>query len=173
MRNKFIITSILFFLFCIVQSPVWAKYIVEESLLVATLQIDRTAPDVVVKYTPEEKTQHTVEVTITANEPIQETQGWTLQDDECSLKKQYDKNIEEEVEIKDKAGNTKKVTIQVNTIDKELPTIEIKSITNSNVAYPNYANQEAEIVADILVKDDQKIVKSLAESDVEILVNNK
>lgn len=174
MKKKIILLVVSAFFFLLLSystNPTWAKYVLEENMLVATVQIDRTAPNVEVDYSPKEKTTEKVEVTITADEPVEEPDGWTLQKDGHTLKKEYEKNTKEEVEIKDKAGNIKKVTIEVNNIDTKAPTVEIEKIINSNTAYPNYANQEAQIEVNIVVKDNQKIVKPLQKEDIQILIN--
>ncbi len=157
----------------IFSTSTFAKYVLEENIIVGTINIDRTLPNVDVSYSPKEKTTEKVEVTLKANEPIQEPgNGWVLQDDGCTLKKQFEKNTKEEVEVKDKSGNVKKVTVEVTNIDTEAPTVQIQSISNSNTAYPNYANKETQIKVNILVQDDQKIQKSLEEKDIQIFINN-
>ena len=154
-------------------NSVSAKYVLEENIMVATIKIDRTTPNVEVNYSPNEKTTEKVEVTLKADEPIQEPgNGWVLQEDGCTLKKEYEENTKEEVEVKDKSGNTKTVIVEVTNIDKIAPTVQIQSIHNSNTAYPNYANQEAEIVVNIIVQDDQKIKRTLKENDIQTFVNN-
>ena len=173
MKNKIIICTFLFLLFIIYTTQVWAKYIIEEKLSVATIQIDRTSPSLKVSYSTKELTTENVEVTIKADEEIREIDGWILQDDKRTLKKEYIKNMKEEIDVKDLSGNITKAEIIVDNIDKELPTITITKITNSNIEYENYANKNAKIAFTILIEDDNEIEKSLEEKDIKILVNNK
>ena len=74
MKKKIIlvVSAFFFLLLSFSTNPTWAKYVLEENMLVATVQIDRTAPDVEVDYSPKEKTTEKVEVTITADGPIEE-----------------------------------------------------------------------------------------------------
>lgn len=173
MRKRVITFMFIFILFSIFINPVWAKYVIEENITVATIQIDRTSPVLQVSYSIQELTSENVEVTINANEQIQEVDGWTLQEDKRTLKKEYIKNVQEEIEVMDLAGNLTKTSIKINNIDKETPTVTVEKILNSNTEYPNYANKDGEITFTIIIKDDRKIVKSLEEKDIQLLVNNK
>lgn len=164
---------LLLLLLSLLNKPVWAKYIIEESITVATLKVDRTPPSLQVSYSTEELTTGNVEVTIKAEEQIQEIEGWTLQEDKKTLKKEYTDNKQEKIEVKDLAGNITQTTIEINNIDKEAPKVAITKIVNSNTAYPNYANKEAEITFTIVISDDKKIEKSLEESDMKLLINGK
>lgn len=151
---------------------VYAKYVIEDSTVVATIQIDRTTPNVEVTYSTKEATNENVEVTIKANEQIQEVQGWIMQEDKKTLKKEYTKNSEEIVEIKDLAGNITKTTIKITNINNIAPVITIDKITN-DAYYLSYANKNNKITATITVKDDIKIANILQENDIKIIVNNK
>ena len=175
MKKSILIATITFLiLFCIFLTPTFGKYVIEENIVAGTLNIDRTPPNVEETYSTREKTSQPVEVTLQADEQVQDPgNGWVLQEDGCTLKKKFEQNTQEEVEIKDKAGNSKKVTIEVNNIDTIAPVVEILSIYNSNESYPNYANQETQISINLLVKDDQKIQKSLEKNDIHVLINNK
>lgn len=173
MKKRVITFIFTFMLLSIFINPVWAKYVIEENMAVATIQIDRTSPILQISYSIQEITYKNVEVTINANEQIKEVDGWTLQEDKKTLKKEYNKNTQEEIEIMDLAGNITKASIKVNNIDKEIPTITVEKILNSNTEYPNYANKDSEITFTIVIKDDKKIVKSLEEKDIQLLVNNK
>ena len=172
MKKRIITCMFLLILFSIFANPVWAKYVIEEKIEVASIKIDRTAPSLQVSYSSKELTSENVEVTISANENIQEIEGWSLQEDKKILKKEYNKNIKEEIEVKDLSGNISKAVIEINNIDKEAPIIDVEKISNSNIAYLSYANKDAEITATIVIKDDGKIVKSLEENDIKILVDN-
>lgn len=173
MKKRVITCVFLLLLFSIFANPVWAKYVIEERIDVASIKIDRTAPSLQVNYSIKELTYENVEVTIKANENIQKIEGWSLQEDKKTLKKEYSKNVKEEIEVKDLSGNITNAIVEINNIDKEAPIIEIEKISNSNTAYPNYANKEAEISITIVIKDDRKIVESLEESNIKILIDNK
>ena len=173
MKKRVITCIFLLLIFSIFTNPVWAKYVIEERIDVASIKIDRTAPSLQVSYSTKELTSGNVEVTIKANEIIQEIEGWYLQEDKKTLKKEYSENVKEEIEIKDLSGNIENIIVEINNIDKEAPIIKIQKVSNSNISYPNYANKDAEISVTIIVKDDRKIVESLEESDIKILVNDK
>ena len=173
MKKSVITCMFILLMLSIFTNPVSAKYVMEETIEVARIQVDRTAPNLKVTYSTKEITEGNVEVTIKANGQIQEIEGWTLQEDKKTLKKIYEKNIQEEIKVKDLAGNIVKTKIEIDNIDKESPKISIKKISNSNSLYPNYANKEAEITFTIVIQDDRKIVESLEEKDIKILVNNK
>ena len=87
--------------------------------------IDKTLPIVEVVYDNKELTNQNVTVTITANEEIQEVEGWTRGEDKKTLTKEFEQNVKEEtVQVKDIAGNTTNTEISINNIDKESPVIE-------------------------------------------------
>lgn len=152
---------------------VWAKYSIEETIVIATLQIDRTIPKLKITYSEEAVTENNVIVTITANEEIQEVEGWQRKEDKRTLIKEYEKNTEEEIVVKDLSGNETKETIMVKNIDKEAPIIQIQEIMNSNVDYPDYANQEQTINIIFKITDDRKISHNLEASDFKIQIEGK
>lgn len=171
-------TKIIFCVFCIFImvfsiNIVYGKYVIENRFIVATIQIDRTAPKVEIVYSTKELTKEKVVVTIKANEQIQKIDGWELQEDKKTLKKEYINNVEEVVEIKDLADNITREKIVINNIDNQLPTIDITKIESSNAEYQNYANKDTKITFNIEIKDDNKIEKILDGKDIKILVDNK
>ena len=173
MKKRIITFVFLLLMLSIFSNQVWAKYVIEERIEVASIKIDRTAPNLQVNYSVTKTTAENIEVTVKANEQIQKLDGWTLQTDKKTLKKQYSKDTKEEIEVKDLSGNIAKTTIQINNIDKEAPTISIQNISNSNTSYPNYANKNSEITVTILIKDNKKIVQSLEKDNIKVLVNDK
>lgn len=174
MKKKQIGLIVLFLLsYLTFSSSVWAKYRIEEKFLIATIQIDRTRPNLSVQYSEEKITRENVIVTIIAEEEIQEVEGWQLKEDKKTLVKEYEKNTEEEIIVKDLAGNETKEKIIIKNIDKEAPIIFIQEITNSNQEYPNYANQEQTIKVKIQVVDDRKISGKLDASHIKIRVGEK
>lgn len=169
-----LITFIFFLLTLIIfAKPVCAKYVIEEKIEVANIEIDRTPPKLEIIYSESKLTSGKVEVTIKANEEIQKVDGWILQTDKKTLKKEYTINTQEKIIVKDLSGNITTSDIDVNNIDKEIPTIRIENIVNSNTNYPNYANKKAKITFTIIIKDDKKIAKSLKEENIQLLINNK
>jgi len=174
MKKKQIGLIVLFLLsYLTFSSSVWAKYRIEEKFLIATIQIDRTRPNLSVQYSEEKITRENVIVTIIAEEEIQEVEGWQLKEDKKTLVKEYEKNTEEEIIVKDLAGNETKEKIIIKNIDKEAPIIFIQEITNSNQEYPNYANQEQTVKVKIQVVDDRKISGKLDASHIKIRVGEK
>lgn len=87
--------------------------------------IDKVAPILNVKYSTKEVTNSDVIATISSNEEIKSVSGWTLSNDKKSLTKKYEKNISEEVTVKDLVGNESKAKIEINNIDKVAPTVKV------------------------------------------------
>lgn len=85
--------------------------------------IDKTAPKVKVEYSNIEYSSENVEVVITSDKQLQELDGWTLAEDKKVLKREYDKNIKEEIKVKDLAGNEIIIEVSINNIDKENPEV--------------------------------------------------
>ena len=78
--------------------------------------IDKKAPNVEVNYSSKDSSAQSVNVTITADEEIQNIDGWTLSEDKKSLTKQYNQNVTETVVVKDLASNSTNVEISINNI---------------------------------------------------------
>ena len=79
-----------------------------------------------VKYSNTEITTEPVKVTITADERMQNVEGWTLSEDKKELTREYTGNVNEEIKILDLAGNETIKTIEINNIDHGgLDSIEI------------------------------------------------
>lgn len=88
--------------------------------------IDKEAPVATVAYSTKNPTRENVIVTITADEELQEVEGWTLSEDKKSITKEYKENTAkaETVTITDLAGNTVEIkNIQVKNIDKDAPVV--------------------------------------------------
>ena len=88
--------------------------------------IDKVAPTAgVPSYSTEAPTKNPVTVTIVANEPVQEVEGWTLAEDKVTLTKEFIDNATEQVTLIDLAGNeiATPVEVQINNIYNGLPTI--------------------------------------------------
>ena len=87
--------------------------------------IDKIIPDATVKYSTVDPTNQNVIVTITTDKEIQEVEGWTLDSSKKVLTKEYAENKEEEIVIKDLAGNEIKVDIKIANIDKTKPEVNV------------------------------------------------
>ncbi|MBQ7137152.1 MAG: hypothetical protein IJO43_04180 [Bacilli bacterium] len=103
-----------------------------------TIIIDTIAPEVEVEYTPgnDQLTSDKVVVVITANEEIQEIEGWTLSEDKLTLTKEFKENATELVEVKDIAGNVTEVNVVVNNIDYSVvytPKLTIENLVANQV----------------------------------------
>ena len=86
-------------------------------------QIDRTAPQIQsITYSQTEETKNPVTVEIKLNEEVQELQGWLLSQDKRTLTKEYQKNTNEEITIKDLAGNQVAAQITITNIIEEIKT---------------------------------------------------
>ena len=79
--------------------------------------LDRTAPEIEVKYSTTEPTNHGVFVNLISNEPIQEIEGWRKISD-TEYQKAYSSNYTQDVTVKGLAGNEKTVTITITNINK-------------------------------------------------------
>lgn len=153
--------------------PIWAKYVIEERMVIATIQIDKTKPTLSILYSEKNITDKNVLVTITADEEIQALEGWKLQKDKKTLGKEFEKNTKEEIIVKDLSGNETREKIIINNIDKEAPIILIEEISNSNTESSNDVNKKQTIKMKIKIVDDRKIKEKLLPSDIHILVGGK
>ena len=115
-----------------------------------TPSTDTTAPIVDVTCSTEELTNENVQVTITSNEAVQDVDGWTKSSDGKELTKEYSKNTEETVIVKDLAGNETIVDIKIDNIDKEAPRLDVEysktEPTNGNVQVTLKSNEEIQDV---------------------------
>lgn len=88
----------------------------EETARIEINNIDKTNPEVEIKYSTTSQTIDSVTVTIKANEKIQGIEGWILSDYETTLTKVFDENDTQTVTIRDIAGNTITKSIVVANI---------------------------------------------------------
>ena len=79
-------------------------------------KLDEKPPEIKVEYSITKLTNQNVIATITSNEKLQEVVGWTLSEDKKTLTKEYEKNAEEEIIVKDLVGNEVKQAIKVANI---------------------------------------------------------
>ncbi len=151
--------------------------------------IDKTPIEANVKYSTTLLTNNDVTVIITLNKKVQEIEGWNLSEDGNQLSKIYTLNSEEEIEIKDLAGNTKKLKINISNIDKVAPIAQVSynttSETNKNVVATITANEEIQKVEGFKLQEDRKtlvktytknanenvIIKDLAGNSTEVKIS--
>ena len=122
--------------------------------------IDKTPPIAKISYSTLELTNGNVEVIITADEEIQEIDGWIMSSDRKKLVKEYEKNIEKEkVIINDLAGNSTEKEITIANIDKIPPELEIiySTIekTNGTVIVQIKANEKVKEVEGWTLNEEQ------------------
>ena len=143
-----------------------------EIIEIVVAKIDKEKPDLEVKYSNTNITSEAVKVTIKANEELQEVEGWKLSEDKRSLEKEYIDNVEEEIIIKDLAGNEQKVRIEINNIDKEISKFVVKyshtTLTNEDIVVEIISNKEMKPIEGwILSKDRKKLTKIYTENQQE------
>lgn len=168
MKNK-ILVGIVLIIVILFQIEVFAKYDIEEIYKIASIQIDRTRPQLKVMFSSYELTEGSVIVTITANEEIQELEGFCLSEDKKSLTKEYFKNEGQILTIKDLAGNESTAIVTVNRIDKLKPYIEIED-QNNNI---NYASTNQSLKFKIIIKDDNIVKNTLKMKDVKVFLDEQ
>ena len=137
----------------------------ESKVSIKITNIDKIAPTCKIEYSTTQPTQENVTVTITANEQIQETEGWTLSQDKLKLTKKYTENVEEKITIKDVLGNITTVNIKISNIDKESPTADVKysitEATNKDVEVTITSNEKLqELEGWTLSQDKLKLTKT-------------
>lgn len=128
--------------------------------------IDSDAPSAGVSYSTKEPTNGNVTVTITASEELQQpnASGWTLAENKKSMSKEYTSNQTETVTIKDLAGNSYDVKVEVNNIDKTPITAtpsytpDLSTITNGNVIVKITSDKELKTLDGWTLSDDKKIL---------------
>ena len=142
---------------------------------ICTVILDTTPPTVDVKNSITAPTNQNVTVTITANEEIQEVEGWTLSTGKTILTKEYTENVEETVEVKDLAGNITTANVKIANIDKIAPKVEVKSSTtektNQDVTVTITANEEIKEVRGWTLGSDKKtLTKKYSENKTETII---
>lgn len=125
MKLKKVIVAIVILIIMInINSICSAKYVFEYTEYAVRIDVDRTSPIFNIEYSDKEITNKEVIVTITANENIQQVEGWILLEDGKTLIKTYDQNINENIIIKDLSNNESKANIIINNIDQTPPLLE-------------------------------------------------
>ena len=125
------------------------------------------------KYSTTLITNGDVIVTITANEKIQNIEGWILSENGKVLTKIFSENTEEVITIKDLEGNnSRSTTIKINNIDKTKPRIKINysttDNTNQDIIVTINANEDIkEIEGWSLSTDKKELTKKIASNTEE------
>ena len=131
-----------------------------ETVNIEVSNIDKDAPNVKVNYNSIEIINEDVIVTITADEEIQEVDGWKLLKDKKTLAKVFTKNDAEEITVYDLAGNSAIINVEVPNIDKEKPSFSVEysttDITNQDVTVTITLNEEIQEVEGWKLSEDKK-----------------
>ena len=168
--NMVLVFIIILFFIIGINTVVTAKYFFEYKYSIGNINIDRRPPKANVNYSTIEPTGKNVTVTIEVDEDIQEVEGWSLSQDKRHLTKEYEENQSEIVEVKDLAGNTKNVEVNVKNIDKEKPYIELIKINNSNSN--KKANYNHELIFRIKIIEKNIIENNLNAKNVDVKIEN-
>ncbi|MDO5555126.1 MAG: hypothetical protein Q4G09_00285 [Clostridia bacterium] len=83
--------------------------------------IDKNLPILDITYSDTEFTNNDVMVKIKSNKQLNEFENWILSPNKLELTRKYDKNTNENLIIKDIAGNEVNINIVIDNIDKEKP----------------------------------------------------
>lgn len=132
---------------------------------------DTIAPEVTVTTSNNgQPTNQSVKVTITANEAIQDIEGWTRVN-ETTLERVYDANTSENVIVTDIAGNTTKTNVVVEGIDKTAPKADVTyEITEDGVLVTIKADEAVQDVEGWTKVDDQTLQKLFTENGIEEVI---
>ena len=138
--------------------------------------IDKTSPSIEVSYNIVTPTNQEVIVAIQSNEELQPLEGWELSADKRSLSKKYAKNKTETITIKDLAGNTATAQVNIENIDKIVPTAEVSynitTPTNQEVIATIKSNESIKPVEEWILDNSQttltKTFNKNAEEQVKI-----
>lgn len=160
-------------LIILLMPKVYAKYTFDIYKVACNLNIDRTKANVRIEYSITESTNQNVVATIISNEPIQQIDGWNISEDGKELSREFETNIQQDIEVKDLAGNISIIQLDIQNIDKEAPNVEIVQIENTNTEYPQYANKEQTLAIILKTEDRNKIEKMLEQQDIQVYVGEE
>lgn len=139
--------------------------------------VEAIPPQLSVSYSTTQKTNQDVTVTITANEEVQEVEGWTLASNKKTITKVYSSNTNatEEVIVKDLVGNETKTSVSVTNIDKVAPignvTYSTIEPTNQDITATITANEKIQQVEDWTISSDlTTLTKTFTINDEETVV---
>ncbi len=149
----------------------------ETQVKITITNIDKIAPQVEVIYAEQEKDDslnYIQKVTIQSNEPLQEIEGWTLSENKKEMSKIYKNSVEENIEVKDIAGNITLTPIKI-IIDNSLPTTNVTysttEPTNQNVIATITADKEIQKLEGwTLTEDKRTLTKEYGENVEETVI---
>ena len=122
--------------------------------------IDSTAPVLNISYSTTTPTNKSVIATITSNEKIQKVEGWILSEDKKTLTKEYSNNYEGNITVYDEAGNSSKILVSINNIDKTPPVLNISysttTPTNKSVTATITSNKKVQEVEGWTLSENKK-----------------
>jgi len=143
----------------------------EREIKISVQNIDKIAPKVDVEYSTLKQTNKSITVTIAANEDLKSLEGWTLEEDGKTLTKIYSKNITENIDVYDLAGNKVTAKITIRNIDTTLPNIEVKYSTTENtkedVVVTIVSDEQLQEVDGWTISEDGKTLTKKYEKNVE------
>ena len=114
--------------------------------------IDTKAPIAEVSYNITSQTKKSVTVRVKVNEEVKFSKGnWTKESD-YQYKLVYRQNVEEDIILTDKAGNTTTITIKINNIDKTAPEATV-TLSNDNGATMTNKDVLVTLKANELIQD--------------------
>lgn len=150
----------------------------ETTVQVNIQNIDKTRPTAEVSYDVTRPTNGQVNVTIIANEKLQSangTQTWSLSDDATRATATFSANADDEVTIKDIAGNESIIPVSVTNIDTEKPILNIQYDNEKTTKDPVTVTISAEeklqaILGWTLSEDAKSMSKTYSENATEDLV---
>ena len=130
---------------------------------------DTIAPTLSVKYSSTNLTNKNVTVTISADEQLQEINGWTLSQDKKSLSKVYQTNKSEQITVYDIAGNSKTVDVSVTNIDKTSLVTNVSYSTtlptNENVVVTISSNKQLQELEGWTLSQDKKSLSKVYQTN--------
>lgn len=98
----------------LINSSVYAKYVIDKNIIAANLDIDRTKPYGIVNYSTESMSSEKILITVILSEPIQEVKGWNLSEDKLTLTKIYSESTTDIIKVTDLSGNESTIKICIN-----------------------------------------------------------
>lgn len=130
--------------------------------------IDTEVPNILVTYEKVEGTN--VKVTLVSNEELQQLEGWTLSEDKKELVKQYEKQTEDEVVVKDLAGNETTVQISITDFTAQVTYSSIEP-TKENVNITITSDRELKELEGWILSENKMSLTKEATENVKWAVN--
>ncbi len=121
----------------------------QENLQIIINQIDKVPPKLEVEYDTLEETTGSVQVKIQSDKELQELYGWNLSEDKKILSREYRRNVEEDVTVKDLAGNSVDVKINIQNIKTNEPKCE--------VTYQSDTDAEGKKFVTVIIKSEEEM----------------